>query len=116
VLLGCKETSAQYAKLIEPQEMSNIITSKEVILLDVRTPQEFNQGHIDGAINIDFMARDFNEQLKQLNTDKPVVVYCRSGRRSGLSSKNLTNIGFKEIYDLKGGTISWQRQGFKLVK
>ena len=113
--LGCKETSAQQSKLVEPQEMIDVLSSKDVHLVDVRTA-EFQMGYIINAINIDFSSPTFQAELEKLDSSKPIVVYCRSGRRSGIATNNLVKAGFTEIYDLKNGIINWQRQGLKLVK
>ena len=114
--LGCKESSAQQSKLVEPQEMIDVLTSKDVHLVDVRTPREFNMGFIENAINIDFSSPNFQAELEKLDNTKPIVVYCRSGRRSGISTNNLVKAGFTEIYDLRGGIINWQKKGQKLIK
>ena len=116
LFLGCGQKKSLNDKLLSAQEFKNFIDSADVHLIDVRTPNEFNQGHIEGALNIDFIAHDFRKQLEQLSHDKPIVIYCRTGRRSGLTTKTLLELGFNEIYDLKNGTISWQKEGFKLVK
>ncbi len=116
LFLNCGQKASLQNKLLSAQEFKNFIDSMDVHLVDVRTAGEFNQGHIEGAMNIDFMARNFSEQLTQLSQDKPIVIYCRTGRRSGLSIKTLTELGFSDIYDLKGGTINWQKEGLKLVK
>ena len=113
---GCKESSAQQSKLVEPEEMIEVLTSKDVHLVDVRTAREFNQGFIENAINIDFSLPNFQAELEKLDSTKPIVVYCRSGRRSGISTNNLVKAGFTEIYDLKNGIINWQRQGHKLIR
>ena len=113
---GCKESSAQQSKLVEPQEMIDVLTSKDVHLVDVRTPREFNQGFIENAVNIDFTSPNFQAELEKLDSTKPIVVYCRSGRRSGICTNTLVKIGFTEIYDLKGGIINWQKKGQKLIK
>ncbi len=113
---GCKESSAQQSELVEPQEMIDVLTSKDVHLVDVRTAREFNIGFIENAINIDFSSPNFQEELNKLDTSKPIVVYCRSGRRSGISTNNLVKAGFTEIYDLKGGITNWQKKGQKLIK
>ena len=115
-LIGCKETSAQESTLVEPQELINILETKEVHLVDVRTPKEFNKGFIENSINIDFSSPTFKEEIRKLDTSKPIVVYCRSGRRSAISTNTLVKIGFTEIYDLKGGIINWKREGYQLVK
>ena len=116
LFLSCGQKASSQNKLLSAQEFKNIINSTDVHLIDVRTAGEFSQGHIEGALNIDFMARNFSEQLSQLSKDKPIVIYCRTGRRSGLSTKTLAKLGFNDIYDLNGGTINWQKEGFKLVK
>lgn len=113
---GCKETSAQQSKLVEPQEMIDVLTSQDVHLVDVRTPREFQMGYIENAINIDFSSPNFQTELEKLDSSKPIVVYCRTGRRSGISTNNLVKAGFIEIYDLKGGIVNWQKKGQKLIK
>lgn len=79
----------------------------DVQLVDVRRPDEYAQGHIEGAINYNFLGPDFGKEVEQLDKDKPVLLYCRSGRRSGAASKKLQSMGFKEIYDLQGGYLNW---------
>ena len=78
-------------------------------LVDVRTPEEFGEGHIEGATNINYHDADFKSQLEQLNKEKPVFVYCRSGGRSGRSMKDFKDLGFKKVYDLKGGFNAWSK-------
>ncbi|MCB0564349.1 MAG: rhodanese-like domain-containing protein [Phaeodactylibacter sp.] len=78
-------------------------------LIDVRTPEEYSQGHIDGAVNINFYDDDFAQQLEQkLQKEKPVMLYCRSGSRSAQSAEQLKALGFKEVYDLEGGFMAWK--------
>ena len=78
-------------------------------LIDVRTPEEYGQGHIDGAVNINFYDDDFAQQLEQkLNKEQPVMLYCRSGSRSAQSAEQLKALGFKEVYDLEGGFMAWK--------
>lgn len=79
-------------------------------LLDVRTPQEFMQGHINGAVNINLFEQNFVEQVKkEFKTDEPVLLYCRSGKRSARAAAQLRKAGFQEIYDLQGGFLAWSR-------
>ena len=95
------------AKLLSPQEYKSHIQNKKVQLIDVRTPNEFQQGHIKKAKNIDVFSKDFISKIEKLNKDQAVYVYCRSGGRSRLASKKLARKGFLEIYDLKGGYLKW---------
>lgn len=81
----------------------------DVQLVDVRRPNEFLEGHIEGALNIDFLEDGFAQKVeRKLDKDKPVMLYCRSGRRSAAAARELEALGFKEIYDLKGGFLDWQ--------
>lgn len=73
------------------------------LLLDVRTPEEFSEGHIEGAVNLNLYDRDFSSQLDQLDKSKPVYVYCKSGRRSTDASDVMKSKGFAAVYNLIGG-------------
>jgi len=80
-------------------------------LLDVRTPKEYEDGHIEGAVNIDYFDENFLSQAEQrFNKDQPVMLYCRSGNRSAKATAIMKEAGFKEIYDLKGGYMQWPKE------
>ncbi|PKA99006.1 rhodanese-related sulfurtransferase [Flavobacteriaceae bacterium MAR_2009_75] len=96
-LFGCKEG--------DPKSITEL-TSDQIengVLLDVRTPQEYNEGHLDQAINVDWLGNDFLESTKNLNKNNPVYVYCKKGGRSAKAAKFLDSLGFKSVIDLKGG-------------
>ncbi len=82
--------------------------NEELLILDVRTPKEFEAGHLDNAVNINFYDKDFAGQLSALDTSKPLLIYCHSGYRSHRSIKTLKNSGFKTIYDMTEGYVVWQ--------
>jgi rhodanese-related sulfurtransferase len=82
-----------------------------VQLVDVRTPEEFEEGHIKGFQNIDFMSDTFQEDIEKLDKTKPVIVYCKSGNRSGKSCEIMKEKGFVKIYDLEGGIEKWKYEG-----
>ncbi len=113
---NCKQSSAQQSTLLEPQEFREFISNNDVLLIDVRTHGEFSSGHIENAININFLSSEFDDEINKLDTTKTLVIYCRSGNRSGKSTSKLVKAGFKDIYDLKGGVLNWQNSGQKLVK
>ncbi len=115
-LLNCKQTSVQQSTLLEPQEMKEFLSSNDILLVDVRTLQEFSSGHIKNAINIDFKSSDFAEKVQKLDTTKTLVIYCRSGRRSSMGTTEFVKAGFKQVYDLKGGVLNWQKSGLPLAK
>ncbi len=75
-------------------------------IIDVRTPTEFNAGHIDGAINIDFDNSTFKREVSKLDKSKTYFIYCRSGNRSGQAFSIMKTDGIKNIYDLQGGIVS----------
>ena len=77
------------------------------IILDVRTPNEYNSGHLPDAMLINVNDKDFKSKIEQLDKSKPVFVYCKAGYRSSNASAILLQSGFKEVYDLQGGIDSW---------
>lgn len=81
------------------------------IILDVRTPGEVSQGMISGAQHIDFYADNFKDELKKLDKNKPVLVYCAAGGRSAQAQSMMKDMGFKEVYNLLGGYSAWKQAG-----
>jgi len=79
----------------------------DAILLDVRTPEEFEQGHLPGALNIDIRGNDFHEQIEDLDHSKAYFVYCRSGARSAAACSFMISKGFPEVHNLLGGIMAW---------
>ena len=86
------------------------------VILDVRTPEEFAEGHIENAENIDFYAADFRSQIKGLDPGDTYVVYCRSGRRSEGARDIMDDLGFEEVYNVLGGIVDWTGQGLPTVR
>lgn len=85
--------------------------SGNVQLLDVRTPEEYSEGHLAKAANVDYKNPDFKEKIAKLDKGKPVYVYCLSGGRSAAAATALHESGFKEVYDMKGGYLKWNMSG-----
>jgi thioredoxin 1 len=88
--------------------------TKQAQLLDVRTPEEYNQGHLEKAENIDYRNTAFKEQIEKLDKNKPVFVYCLSGGRSAAAAKVLHEKGFTNVYEMQGGYLKWTSTG-KLI-
>ncbi|CAM2009132.1 rhodanese-like domain-containing protein [Acanthopleuribacter pedis] len=86
------------------------------VLLDVRKPNEFQEGHIEGAQNIDFYSETFKDDLDELDRNKTYLVYCRSGGRSGRTSDLMKKMGFQRVYDLRGGIIAWKAGKQKVIQ
>ena len=103
--------------LVSPTEAAAVLAewSPEVVLLDVRTPEEFGQGHVPGALNVDFYANDFAARLDGLARDVPYVVYCRSGNRSAQAITIMRDQGFSQVWDVDGGIVSWTEAGLPLA-
>jgi rhodanese-related sulfurtransferase len=85
-------------------------TSNEIIV-DVRTPEEYQSGHLVNATLINYYDSDFKEQISKLDKSKPVYVYCKAGVRSAKAANILRESGFKEVYDLQGGFDAWSGAG-----
>jgi rhodanese-related sulfurtransferase len=87
----------------------------DLVVLDVRTPEEFAEGHLDGAVLVDFYATDFVDQLAALDTDVPYLVYCRSGNRSGETLGVMEQLGFSSVVDVDGGIVAWSGAGLPVT-
>jgi rhodanese-related sulfurtransferase len=102
---------------VEPAEFAKQAKEADIVVLDVRTKEEFEQGHISGAQNIDFNnTAAFNEYVSQLDASKKYLIYCRSGNRSGQALKIMQDQGFTQITNLDGGIQAWQSAGYELEK
>ena len=111
-----EENITQINKNVNIDEFSKLIASEKGQILDVRTPEEWAEGTITGATKMNFFDADFNTQLSQLDKDKPVYVYCKSGGRSGKTATELEKMGFTKIYNLIGGITAWKGAKRELVK
>ena len=108
------ETIQAKVSLISPEKLNQELGS--IQLIDVRTPQEYEEGHIENAVNMNYYDDDFKQQVSQLDKSQKVYVYCKKGGRSASAAEILSELGFKEIYDLEGGMENWNKAGLKTVK
>ena len=90
--------------------------NQDFTIIDIRTPEEFDEGHIENAINIDFYSETFKEDLDKLDKNKTYFIYCRSGNRSGRAMPIMKVLGFKEVYNLSVGIKEWIAEGLPVVK
>jgi len=81
------------------------------VVIDTRTSEEYQGGHLKGARNIDFFAEDFKAQLNALDRDTPYAVYCRSGNRSAQTLALMRSMDFRDVIELEGGIVAWQAAG-----
>ena len=91
------------------------ILEKEVVLLDVRTPNEISEGFIKDASALNYYDPDFARKLSLIQKDKPVLVYCKSGGRSSAAAKLLVDLGHNDVYNLSGGFMSWMKHDYPFV-
>ena len=94
--------------LEKPQYRAMVEQGYKVI--DVRTPEEYEEGHIEGAQNINVKSEAFVTEIEKLSKSDTLLVYCRSGRRSLYAAQVMVSFGFQKIYDLKGGFLNWESE------
>lgn len=108
-LFGCKAQQDPNVSLITWKEVKTEITKGDIILIDVRTPEEYLSGTVEGAENINFFDKDFKAKFDKFDKEKPIYIFCKSGNRSGKAVKILSKMGFEEIYDIEGGYLAWEK-------
>lgn len=112
-VISCQ--SSPQGNLLNPNAFRAAVNDeREEVLLDVRTPEEYNEGHIKGALNLDWNNENFEREAAQLDRDKPLFVYCKSGGRSAAATQALRNMGFTRVYELEGGIKKWQKAGMPI--
>lgn len=113
-----KTDQSDFPKNISVNEAFDMIrkNEKDIVILDVRTPGEYNEDHIANCINIDFYSENFKDELSLLDRDKNYIVYCRVGRRSGLTADKMKDMGFKIMYNVEGGILNWKENSLPVVK
>lgn len=117
LLQGCLgQRSGVYRKLKPEAYQDKLAGATAPLLVDVRTPGEYRKGHIPTAVNISFLSGDFKEQAAELDTLRPIFIYCETAHRSPMAAKRLHKLGFDRIYDLKGGCFKWRKQDLPLEK
>ena len=114
ILSGCS-SSSDSATNLDPVAFKAKTQEPGVIVLDVRTTQEFNEGHLENAININVESDNFLSQIETLDKSKTYAVYCRSGRRSADAVAKMAKQNFTSLVNLNGGVIDWTNSGFTLV-
>ncbi|RZK10666.1 MAG: redoxin domain-containing protein [Flavobacterium sp.] len=111
LFISCNGQQKEIKKM-EPKEFSEKLQSEnQPQLIDVRSPKEFSDQHLDNAKNINWNGDDFEQKVVELDKSKPIYVYCLSGGRSSSASKKLAEMGFKEIYEMDGGIVKWNASG-----
>ena len=113
-------SSNQTLEDIGVQEAFELIQSNQgnpdFVIVDIRTPEEFNEGHIENSVNTDFYSETFREELDKFDKSKTYFIYCRSGNRSGRAMPVMKELGFQEVYNLSAGIKDWIAEGLPVVQ
>lgn len=113
---GCSEVLAKKEPtMISPEKVSEILKTQKdsYIILDVRTKEEFDLGHLDSALLVP--VDELETRYGELSKDKPIIVYCRSGSRSAKAAALLVSKGFSQVYDMTGGINAWTSKGYPVI-
>lgn len=113
------KSQPQIIKNITVEEAHTLIQKNEnngnLVIMDVRTPEEYNEEHIENSSNIDFYSDNFKEELNKLDKSKTYVIHCRSGSRSSNTLDLMKELGFREVYNM-GGILQWKEEGLPTIK
>lgn len=104
------------AKSLPPAQFKHQLEKCNGVLVDVRTPEQYNSECIAGAININVQADDFKSRIENLNKSEAYFLYCGTGKRSAKAMEMMLEAGFKKVYDLKGGLTEWKKKGFPIAQ
>lgn len=119
LISACNDSDSVYRN-INVQEAAILIDSKnnhtDFVILDVRTPEEFDQGHLQNAILLDYYTQSFLDELNQLEKHKIYLVYCHSGKRSRKTLNLMKNLGFTEVYNMSGGILQWNKAELPTIR
>jgi rhodanese-related sulfurtransferase len=120
ILLSPSAQSDQQFTAVSPKEASALIEKNEgdsdFVILDIRTPGEYQSGHIENSIMIDFYSKTYAEEINRLDKGKTYLIHCRSGNRSRRSMALFKKLQFQKIYHLSSGINGWNSEGLPLVK
>ncbi len=112
-----EQSSVENYKNLSASEFKDLAEQKDVLILDVRTPQEFQQSRLENAVNIPVQELENRlDEVKKLSKGKKILVYCKTGRRSKIASEILVRNGFKNVFNLQNGIVDWINKGFKVIK
>ncbi|MBT8212620.1 MAG: rhodanese-like domain-containing protein [Acidimicrobiia bacterium] len=117
VVAACGGSATATFDLVSPAEAQEILDDPPsgLVVLDVRTPEEFSGPHLSDSVNIDFYDSYFQSRLDVLDKDTPYLIYCNSGNRSGTTIDIMKDLGFSEVYDVDGGITAWLGAGLPTI-
>ena len=120
LLAGNTEAAGGTAGHVGPREAATLMQenagNRNFVVVDVRTPGEFSQGHLNGALLIDYRSPDFRQEVAMLDRTKTYLVYCRTGNRSTGAVGIMKELGFRSLYHMDGGIVQWEADGLPVRK
>lgn len=116
LFLAAEPEAVEFEPLTALQAQSQMKAAPDAVILDIRTPAEYADGHIKGAVNIDYYGSDFESRLAGLDRHAEYFVYCRSGNRSSRAMDVFSRLGFTRVKHMVNGIIEWQGAGLPLVR
>lgn len=96
------------------QMIQENINNEDFIVLDTRTPSEYNRGHLENSLFVDYSSSSFKSEIEALDKNKKYLIYCHSGGRSKTTLILMKKLGFKEAYNMIGGIVAWSKAGYQL--
>lgn len=117
-LNGCSNAQSKQlpSKLSATEFSEKISTVKNAVVVDVRTPEEFQKGHVQNALNINWNGSEFEKQLATLDKNEPIFVYCLSGGRSSKAVAKMRESGFSNVVEMPGGMMEWRSKNLPEIK
>lgn len=115
LLIGIICPILTFSQTLSPKKFKKKLSNEKVILIDVRSPEEFNNERIEGAININVNDSLFKHEIGELDKTKTYFLYCGIGKRSAKALQVMKQEGFKRVFDLEGGLTAWKKRGYKIV-
>ena len=109
-LISCNDISSQ--RVSAEDFYTKLIDDNSSIIIDVRTPEEFSKGHLRNALNINWFDENFESQVEILSRERPVFIYCLSGGRRAKALDKISEMGFKNSYELNGGILEWRKNNY----
>ena len=101
---------------VDVEKFDALRAAEDAVVLDVRTPREFEAGHLPGAINLPIADKNFEANLARLDKTKTYLVHCKTGKRSDVAVHRMETLGFNHLYDLTGGIVAWNEAGKPVEK
>lgn len=116
LLLLCLSACSTDVPTVSPEQAANMLSNKQAIMIDVREQSEWDEQHIEGAIFIPLDQVESRMSEIAQYKDSPIIMQCRSGKRSKVAGGQLIDAGFTKVYNLDGGILAWNKQGLDTIR